>query len=166
MNSQLPKRPIFFADAMLGTLARWLRVLGFDVLYEAHIDDATLVERAADESRVILTRDRRLVERRMARNHLLIESDLVEQQVLQVVDQLELDTSSLRAFGRCLECNTTLEPIAANAARQRVPPYVAATQKMFRRCSTCDRIFWRATHVAEMEDRLRALGLQIGRSDV
>ena len=151
--------PRFFADAMLGTLARWLRVLGLDVLYEAHIDDADLVERAVAESRIILTRDRRLTERRLAQSYLLIASDDIEEQLRQVVTEIGPRALTSTRFGRCLECNHPLEEISPEEASDRVPPYVARTQTSYRHCSRCDRIFWRATHVEQMEQRLRSLGL-------
>ena len=155
----MKETPRFFADAMLGTLARWLRALGLDVLYEADIDDATLVERAVAESRVILTRDRRLVERRLARDHLLIESDDLDEQLRQVVAAFDL-TPARGAFGRCLACNTPLTALSPSRARDLVPPYVARTQSRFRYCATCDRVFWHATHVDAMERRLRDLGVE------
>ena len=57
----------FFADAMLGTLARWMRTLGYDVLYDSDIDDAVLLLKAAQDGRVVLTRDTLLMKRRMAK---------------------------------------------------------------------------------------------------
>ncbi len=146
---------------MLGTLARWLRAIGHDVLYEPHIDDADLVARAVAEDRVILTRDRRLVERRLAANHVLVADDDIDRQLGQVVRELSLDRAPPRPFGRCLDCNTPLETIDVEEARCRVPPYVAATQGSFRHCRACDRIYWRATHVENMWERLRALGLKL-----
>lgn len=146
---------------MLGTLARWLRAIGHDVLYERDIDDAELVSRAIAEDRVILTRDRRLVERRLAANHVLIDSDEIELQLRQVVEAQDLDRR-VRPFGRCLDCNTPLVPMSVGEARGRVPPYVAASQRSFRHCPTCDRVYWRATHITNMEDRLRRLGLELG----
>ena len=146
---------------MLGTLARWLRAVGHDVLYEAHIEDGELVERAAAEGRVILTRDRRLVERRLATDYLLIASDDVEPQLLQVLDELGLGRSAVRPFGRCLDCNTPLVALTAEAAGPRVPPYVARTQRRFRLCTGCDRVYWRATHVTRMRARLEDLGIAL-----
>lgn len=162
-NAAMTERPRFLADAMLGTLARWLRVLGFDVVYEAHIDDAALVEQAAAESRVILTRDRRLLERRLAREHLLIDSDDIDEQLRQVVEAFDLTARATGGFGRCLRCNTRLERIDAARVRDLVPAYVARTQTRFRYCPTCNRVFWRATHVEQMERRLRAFGFDLRR---
>lgn len=146
---------------MLGTLARWLRILGLDVAYESDIADAELVERAVAEERIILTRDRRLVERRLARRYLLIRSDAVDEQLRQVIDELDLELPEDRLLGRCLDCNAPLEEMPAEAARPRVPPFVARTQRRFRRCPRCDRIFWRATHVDGIEERLSRLGIEL-----
>ena len=114
---------------MLGALSRWLRALGFDTAYDPALDDPELVAFAHAEGRTILTRDRRLTERRLARNHLLIRSDVVDEQVRQVLEDLGLRADSDRLFRRCLRCNTPLEPVDPEAARARVPPWVARTQQ-------------------------------------
>lgn len=151
----------FLADAMLGALARWLRVLDVDVAYDPALDDPELVERAGGEGRTILTRDRRLVERRRARNHLLIRSDEPGEQVRQVLDETGIRPEPGRLFARCLRCNTPLQPLPADAARARVPPFVARTQEEFRACPACGRIYWRSTHVERMRDWLRRKGIEI-----
>ncbi|HEX9942669.1 MAG TPA: Mut7-C RNAse domain-containing protein [Thermoanaerobaculia bacterium] len=151
--------PRLIADAMLGALARWLRALDVDVAYDPALDDAELVEKAVAEGRTILTRDRRLTQRRLARNHLLIRSDDVDEQVRQVVDDLGLQPDPGRFFGRCLRCNTPLEPVAAERARARVPPWVARTHEEFRACPGCGRVYWRGSHVARMAKRMEKMGI-------
>ncbi|HEY3570803.1 MAG TPA: Mut7-C RNAse domain-containing protein [Thermoanaerobaculia bacterium] len=157
--SDLPPQPRLFADAMLGALARWLRALDVDVTYDPALDDPELVERAVAEGRTILTRDRRLTQRRLARNHLLIRSDDVAEQLRQVLTELELRPDPDRLLGRCLRCNAPLEPLDAEAARARVPPWVARTQETFRACPECGRVYWRGTHVQRMLSRLREMGV-------
>jgi uncharacterized protein len=147
------------ADAMLGALARWLRVLDVDVAYAPELDDAALVERAVAEGRTILTRDRRLVERRRAADHLLVSSERVDEQLRQVVEALGIRPDPERLFHRCLRCNVRLEPIPVATARAIVPPWVARTTRHFRRCPGCGRVYWPATHVGRMRRRLAALGL-------
>ena len=149
--------PRLFADAMLGALARWLRALDLDTAYDPGLDDPELVARAHAEGRTILTRDRRLTERRLARNHLLIRSDVVDEQVRQVLADLGLRPDPARLLGRCLRCNAPLTPLAPEAARARVPPWVARTQSEFRACPVCGRVYWRGTHVRRMLERLAAL---------
>lgn len=158
--------PRFLVDAMLGSLARWLRILGFDAAYDPTVDDAELVEQALAEDRILLTRDRRLVLRRRARRYLLIEDDGVESQLRQVLDALGIDIDPADVWGRCLRCNRPLETAETDWARERVPPFVARTQRRFRRCPGCERIYWRATHVEAMADRLRSMGIRVrGRPD-
>ena len=147
------------ADAMLGGLARWLRVLGVDTACDPALDDGALVLRARAEGRVLLSRDRRLLERRLARPALFIRSGEIAEQMRQVLGELHIDPDPARFFGRCLRCNRELLALAADEARARVPAFVARTQREFRSCPQCARIYWRATHVRRMEARLAALGL-------
>ncbi len=151
--------PRLFADAMLGGLARWLRVLDLDVAYDPRIDDPELVDLAVAEGRTILTRDRKLTERRLARNHLLIASGKVEEQVRQVLEAFGVRPDPLRLLHRCLVCNLSMEPIEADQARSRVPPFVARTQNVFRICPGCERIYWHGTHAARMAGKLEKMGV-------
>jgi uncharacterized protein with PIN domain len=144
---------------MLGALARWLRVLDLDVVYDSSLDDAELVERAVSEDRVILTRDRRLTQRRLARNHLLIRSEVVDEQVRQVLEELEIRPDPARLLGRCLRCNVPTEVIPAEQARTIVPPWVARTQDTYRVCPICGRIYWSGTHAKRMRQRLERMGV-------
>ncbi len=152
----------FIADAMLGGLARWLRVLGLDVAYEPGLDDAALVRRALAEERCILTRDSRLVRRRLARDHLLVTSERVEEQVREVLGSFGIAPSAAGFLSRCLRCNSPLVPMPAERALAHVPPHVARTQRRFAECPQCGRVYWAATHVRRMRERLRAMGLDGG----
>ena len=145
----------FAADCMLGRLARWLRILGHDVVYFRKIEDADLVELAGREGRILLTRDTRLVRRRAAREAVLIESPYLEQQLRQLARR---DGAGLLAPGlcrRCLECNEPTLAVEKHAVKDRVPPYVFRTQSRFRECPACRRIYWSASHVRDMIRRLR-----------
>jgi hypothetical protein len=143
----------FIADNMLGRLATWLRLLGYDTLYVPHADDPELARLARAQDRVLLTRDVELTRRRGIK-HLLIESEKVEEQVAQVLRAFKL--SAREAFSRCSECNQRLEAVSKESVRGIVPPYVFSTQERFRRCAQCGRVYWRGTHwarmVAQIED--------------
>ncbi|HEX9022616.1 MAG TPA: Mut7-C RNAse domain-containing protein [Geobacteraceae bacterium] len=146
------------ADAMLGKLARWLRILGCDVEYFPEIDDTELVERALKSGRLILTRDILLTRRRKAReNHFFVTGDHFRDQLRQVVEHFAIDPGG-RFLTRCLRCNAVLEEMEREAAAGRVPPYVHATQREFRICPSCGRIYWQGTHrermVKETEEML------------
>ncbi len=147
----------FVADAMLGKLARWLRVMGCDVEYFPAIDDGELVARAERSGRRILTRDTLIVRRRWAReNHFFVRGDDYRDQVRQVVAAFAIDPFA-HFLTRCLECNTLLLDVAREEAVGRVPPYVSATQEAFQGCPTCDRLYWRGTHRERMFEDLQRM---------
>ena len=136
----------FIADVMLGRLATWLRLLGCDVEYFRDIADEELVDRACRTGRVILTRDVELTRRRKARPiHFFVRGDSYKDQLRQVVERFSIDPYA-RILTRCLRCNVPLEKIDLSEARRRVPPFVYETQREFRACGRCGRVYWRGTH--------------------
>ena len=148
--------PQFVADAMLGKLTKWLRVMGIDVLYHPDIDDAQLLQYAARDGRIFLTRDRHIVRRRGPAQRLYIKSDYYHEQVRQVVQAFHL-TDSIQVFTRCLRCNAPLRAIVKEAVAESVPSYVYATQMTFKHCARCDRLYWGGTHRDNMLRQLRAM---------
>jgi uncharacterized protein len=144
----------FIADAMLGTLAKWLRILGYDTHFDTTLDDHQLVRLARAEGRVLLTRDRQLAHRRGVRT-LKIDSQQLDEQIQQVLDDLDLEPE--RSFSLCPVCNEPLQPISPEEARKRVPAYVAQTQDSFRICGRCQRVYWRGTHWQQMDRHLSRL---------
>jgi uncharacterized protein len=146
----------FAVDCMLGTLAKWLRILGHDVTYYRAIEDGELAGIAAREGRTLLTADRRLVKRRQARDHVLVTSHDLRRQIAQVLRERRLTIASETLLGRCLRCNTVTETLAPEMAREQVPVYVYRTQERFTRCPQCARVYWRATHVTRMLETLAA----------
>ena len=145
----------FIADGMLGKLAKWLRLLGYDVLYSPYMDDPELARIAYVEDRILLTRDTQLVKRKGIK-FVLVESDHVDQQLRQIVTELHLG-KNFAAFSRCPECNTELIEVEAESVRGVVPPYVLATQSRFRRCPKCLRVYWRGTHWEHIQEKMRSI---------
>ncbi len=141
----------FIADAMLGTLAKWLRILGYDTLFDPDLSDHQLVRLARAEDRVLLTRDRELARRRGI-CALLVGSEDLDAQIGQVLTDLHLEPD--RSFSRCPVCNEPLAETDRETARSRVPAYVAQTHTRFKSCPTCQRIYWRGTHWQRMDDQL------------
>jgi uncharacterized protein with PIN domain len=144
----------FIADAMLGTLAKWLRILGYDTLYDAGLNDHQLVRLARAEDRVLLTRDGELARRRGVRS-LMITDQCLDDQLRQVLGDLGLEPN--RSFSRCPVCNELLETLGRKAAQSRVPAYVAETHDTFRSCPACQRVYWRGTHWKQMDEHLARL---------
>jgi uncharacterized protein with PIN domain len=142
---------------MLGRLAKWLRVLGQDVVYGRHLSGYGLIHAARRENRLILTRDHGL-KRKQPPPYLFIDSDRYPEQLRQVVRECGLKIGK-SLFTRCLNCNSVLEPKAKEALQGVVPPYVFATQESFRSCPKCGRVYWPATHHDRMVQDLRKMAL-------
>ena len=151
--------PRFIADTNVGRLAKWLRILGYDVTFDPHLDDPALVRLALEEGRILLTRDTQLMRRRIVASGrlraILIGDDHVKAQVRQVVESLDLGPSP--AFSRCLECNEPLIPKLKEEVAHLVPPYVYETQSQFMLCPACRRIYWRGTHWQRMSRELEQM---------
>ena len=146
--------PRFLVDGMLGRLAKWLRLLGYDTAYDNVASDPELARRARAEARVLLTRDRELSTRR-GLHTLLIHSEVLEEQVQEVQDAFPCSLPS--PLSRCAVCNAALEPVTAADVAGRVPPYVLRTQTEFRCCPGCERVYRPGTHLQEIRQRLRRL---------
>ncbi len=144
--------PTFVVDVMLGRLARWLRVLGFDTWYFREMDDRELVALHRTTGRVLLTRDTRLVLCRGVGRHVLITSDCWEDQLRQVAAALSLDIRRERMLTRCLLCNRPLERLAREDVYGKVPDYVAGAAAAFHGCGSCGKIYWAGTHRKRMEE--------------
>lgn len=147
----------FIADAMLGKLARYLRMFNIDILYFSDIDDNDLIENALIEKRIILTRDTLLIKRRYFKfnKYIFIEGNHIKKQLKSFNKVYTLQLTSV--LKRCLECNTLLDYIDKNKVFKRVPKYVFETQDNFKICNKCNKIYWKGTHYYRMKDRLEGL---------
>jgi uncharacterized protein len=160
-GADLPLPERLLVDEMLGRLSRWLRLLGYDAEAAAGRDDDELLAAAEAEQRLLLTRDTRLVTRRPVNrgrvDALLVRHDHLDDQLGQLHRE-----AGLARIGppRCLVCNHQLLPVSTEAARGRVPEFVAATHTSFRLCPSCDRVVWPGSHWQHMLDRLGELGLE------
>lgn len=149
----------FLADVMLGSLARWLRILGYDTAYDNGMGDDDIVGLALKEGRIVLTRDRRLCLRRALRDrHVLIESERLDAQLSQVLVFLGRGVPPSIPLSRCVRCNGRLAPSPPSEVRDQVPPYVWKTQPQFKRCLGCGRVYWHGTHRERTLEKLRRLG--------
>jgi uncharacterized protein with PIN domain len=146
----------FIADAMLGSLARWLRLLGFDCAWEPDIVDARLVRRALDEDRVVLSRDRRLPEEwRIAGIH-LVAAEKVRDQLAEVVHAFGL-APEIHLLSRCSRCNAPLVRAAADEVAGRVPARVLERRQLLSVCPECNRVYWEGTHSERIRRFVAAL---------
>ena len=145
-----PQALAFLADAHLGGLARFLRMLGYDTLHENAISDRDIRRIAASEPRVVLSRDRELLKCRDIAQGCYVHGLRAEEQLREVAARYDL-VSRARPFTLCLACNVRLESVAKQAVLGRLPPAVAASRERFMHCVRCDRVFWEGSHFARMQ---------------
>ena len=139
---------------MLGRLARWLRVLGFDTWYDIAVPDPTLVQVAIDEDRILLTRDRHLLaDLRPPRAHEVRQDDPL-QQLRELVLALQLAPPHA-LFTRCLLDNAPLDTMAHEEALPPLPEGVRGLPGPVRRCPACGRLYWDGSHVRRMRAALQ-----------
>ena len=146
----------FLADSMLGKLAKWLRVLGYDTLYQPYYRKGA-IERLVCEGRRLLSRHKETIERYT--NASLIRSNHVKDQLYEMKNRGELTRERSKWFTRCLICNTPLKKADAHTARENVPEHVFYQNiANIRVCPSCGRYFWPGTHRERMIRQLEEWG--------
>jgi uncharacterized protein len=152
-----PRR--FVLDVHLGTLARRLRLLGFDSWYRTHAEDAELADVAVAEGRILLTRDLQLLMRRVVVHGYCPRSDDPEEQVLEVVRRYDL--AERRApLTRCVNCNGRLQEVGVAAVADEVPPRVRDAFDRFARCTGCHQVYWPGSHLEAVDGFLRRVAAE------
>jgi len=147
-------RPRFVADHMLGSLARWLRMIGYDTVYDKSKEDPDIVRLARAEGRFILTRDRELSKEPGA---LMVDQESLDDQLRAVAARYGLRFSE--DMIRCSACNGELADLPKEQAKDRVPEGALQMNEKFWICTKCAKIYWKGTHWKGIMDRLRRLNL-------
>lgn len=149
-------RVTFLCDAMLGSLARWLRFFGFDATYlDPGVPDRVLAALARFEGRWLLTRDRELAA--VGPRTSLVRSETLDDQLVEVLSRLALCPTADLEHSRCGECNGVLESVERDEIAELIPPYVFATAPRFRRCMACGRVYWPGSHSARIIVRMQTI---------
>jgi uncharacterized protein with PIN domain len=153
MSSGVAK-PKFVADHMLGSLAKWLRMMGYDTLYDKGLDDAQIADAARGGSRFILTRDKELSKEPGA---FFVEDEGLDSQLSAVAGKfgLKFDESATR----CTACNGELIDLPKEEAKESVPEGAYEGNDKFWKCSGCGKVYWRGSHWQGIMERLKRLTL-------
>jgi uncharacterized protein with PIN domain len=143
-------------DHMLGSLARWLRFMGYDTAYpDPAAPDRVLIDRARSEDRIVLTRDKELARR--IPGAIQIRSDDMEEQIREVARVLPLRL--IDPLSRCSLCNDLLVPASPGEVKGLVPEGVQRRHASFWRCPGCRRVYWQGSHWDKMVARLNDFDL-------
>lgn len=146
------RTPRFIADVHLGTLARYLRLLGFDTAYDNRAADADLARRSVQERRILLTRDVGLLKHRVLTHAHYVRATDPARQLDEVVKALDL-RARIKPFSRCMRCNGRLRRVSKASVADDLPPRVCERVRAVSRCAACGQIYWPGTHF----DRLTRL---------
>ena len=154
MHREDEKKITFFVDAMLGNIAKKLRLMGYDSAYFADIEDDELIEKAKNDKRIIISRDEELIQKAKKSGLeaiFLINKDEIKQ-FHEIIENLNLKTIQINGDkARCPKCNSKTYPIKKESFQDKVPPKVFENNEKFWRCESCDQIFWEGTHIKNLQ---------------
>ena len=146
----------FIVDCMLGKLAKWLKILGFDALFFSKIEDDELLTIARKEGRILLTKDTGLIQQAKDVETLFLESEEWQDQVQQVLEHFNL-REKVNPHTRCIDCNVVLKNLPKKNAKNLVSAFVFDKADSFALCPNCSRVFWRGTHFKDMEAKIQEI---------
>ena len=162
LRPQPLREPRFVLDTHLGQLASYLRLLGFDTLYRNDYNDPELAQISQSEGRLLLTKDRGLLKRKIVSHGYCVRATDPEQQMLEVVERFDL-RGQFKPFKRCLRCNGLIEDVAKADVEERLPAETRRYYEEFRICGACRQVYWKGSHYERMRTFLaRTLGLEVG----
>ncbi len=150
------REPKFILDVHLGTLSRYLRMLGFDTSYRNDYADKEIVKISLKEKRTILTRDVGILKRSEVTRGYWVRNTVPVKQVEEVVNRFDLK-NQIKEFTRCVECNSVLEKIEKEKIVDRLPQKVNAAHNNFIYCNHCNKIYWRGSHYDSMKELINKL---------
>lgn len=141
----------FILDNNLGKLSDYLRLLGFDSLYDPEWEDQAIAEMADKQGRILLTRDRGLLKRKIIRLGYCVRANRPREQVSEVIEHFGLE-QYVRPFRRCVRCNGLLEPVAKEQIIDQLQPLTRLYYNEFMRCVECGQIYWKGSHYDHMQE--------------
>ena len=148
----------YLCDQMLGTLAKWLRLFGFDTFYaNQDITDEKILEISEKEKRILITRDKELVIRAKKKNiqfFKIITIDL-DEQLKTVLKNTKIDEKNI--LSRCSLCNNLVDEIKKTEIKNRVPEKVFENKERFWYCHECDKTYWMGSHYNKIQSKLKEI---------
>ena len=143
----------FVLDVHLGRLAAYLRMLGFDTLYRNDYDDPTLADISADEHRILLTCDLRLLMRKQITHGYFVRARQPQQQILEILSRFDLYINQ-RPFTRCMHCNGKTHEVNKQDIEKQLLPKTKKYYDEFYQCEDCGKIYWQGSHYLKMQEMI------------
>lgn len=155
------RKSTFVLDVHLGKLARMMRLLGFDCLYQNDYEDSEIVRISVEQNRIILTRDRHLLQAGAVTRGYWVRSGFVDAQLQEVLQRFDL-FSQIQSFRRCLLCNGAIEETPKANVLDQLEPKTIRYYNRFFQCGQCGQVYWKGTHFDKLQERI---GQFINRTD-
>lgn len=168
MHDSLNPPLIFLADAMLGSLARKLRIFGFDTTYLPHVSDSSLLKTGMEQSRIILTCDKELFKRilKLGARGVLLSCCGDFKDLVHTLSKLGINSMRFDSIkSRCAMCNSELILSNPSEVQGKVPDELLKRYDKFFMCSGCRKIYWEGSHYKHMRDMARRLELELGNNN-
>jgi len=144
----------FFVDAMLGNIAKKLRLMGFDVRYLADIEDDELIKQAKNEKRIIISRDAELIRKglKIGTKSIFIKNQKEIEQLREIINKLNLKIIKINGdIARCPKCNSKTQSILKQNIYKKIPNKILEYNDKFWKCELCDQIYWEGTHIKNLQ---------------
>jgi len=143
----------FAADRTLGKLAKWLRVLGYDTIFESDTASNSFYENL-EIDRILLTRTGKIQKKFPLNITVFIASNFLDAQLRQVIEEIGIRRAEIQPFSRCIPCNLKIVATGKADVFGKVPDYIWETQQRFHRCKRCGRIYWAGSHTERSLERI------------
>ena len=155
MSLKTESKPIFFVDAMLGNIARKLRLSGYDSEYFSDIDDEKLIDSARKEKRIIISKDEELIKKTQKLGirsiHIIKEEEI--EGFLEIINSVNLKRIQINGnIARCPKCNSLTESVDKEIIKERIPQGVLKLNDKFWICKYCNQIYWEGTHIKNLQE--------------
>ena len=146
----------FAVDKMLGRLAKWLRILGYDTVFDPYAPSGVIIKQAVEEKRIFLTRDMKFAKNPDLAEFFIVRSEHYREQLREVVGHYHLDIYA-RLFTRCTVCNEEILSVEKDAVKDSLPEKSALNFDKFYQCPKCKRVYWGGTHTQNTKRRLKEI---------
>lgn len=144
------RKPKFVLDVHLGTLSKYMRILGFDTKYKNNFSDNEIIKLSLNEKRTIVTRDLGILKQKKVMRGYYVRNTNPKKQIAEIINRFNLK-EEIKEFTRCLDCNSLLKKIDKGKIVDQLPPKVKIIYNEYFICMKCDKIYWKGSHFQNMK---------------
>ncbi len=149
----------FVVDGMHGKVAKWLRLLGFDVFYSATINDEELIELTQKNKAILITSDEELYYKAVKLNlqAMLLKIKKKNQMLKEILKALNISYNDINIGSRCMICNALLVKIEKDKVINILPQNIIERNSEFWYCEKCNKYYWYGSHWKNIEKEIKQI---------